>query len=72
MTSYPKPLVAAIGGIAAGLAAAVGSAAFLTTVAMASSTCTQVPGLGPFAGSTCFQDEFAPLMRNGLSSGNAE
>jgi len=72
MTSYQKTLVAAFGGITAGLATAVGSAALMTGVAMASSTCTQVPGLGPFAGSTCFQDEFAPLMRNGLSSGNAE
>ena len=72
MTSFQKTLIAAFGGVAAGLVAAVGSAAFMTAVAVASSTCTQVPGLGPFAGSTCFQDEFAPLMRNGLSSGNAE
>ena len=72
MISYQTTRTAALSGIAAGLAAAVGSAAFMTAVAMASSACAQVPGLGPFPGSTCFQDEFAPLIRNGLSSGNAE
>ena len=62
MTSYQKTvLVTAIG-----ISAALWSLAGFVAPAIASADCAQVPGIGPFLGATCFQDEFAPLMRNGL------
>jgi len=67
MTRYQKTVF----GTAIGISAALWSLAGFVAPAIASSDCAQVPGIGPFPGATCFQDEFAPLMRQGLSGKNS-
>ena len=62
MTHYQKTVLAT----AIGITAAMWSMAGFVAPAIASTNCAQVPGIGPFPGATCFQDEFAPLVRNGL------
>ena len=68
MTHYQKTFVAT----AIGISAALWSMAGFVAPAIASTGCAQVPGIGPFPGATCFQEEFAPLMRSGLSSSHQD
>ena len=62
MTRYQKTVLAT----AIGITAAMWSMAGFVAPAIASTNCAQVPGIGPFPGAACFQDEFAQLVRNGL------
>ena len=62
MTRYQKTVLAT----AIGITAVMWSMAGFVAPAIASTECAQVPGIGPFPGAACFQDEFAPLVRHGL------
>ena len=62
MTRYQKTVLATSIGITAAMWSMVG----IVAAAIASTNCAQAPGIGPFPGASCFQDDFAPLVRNGL------
>ena len=67
MTRYQKTVL----GTAIGISAALWSLAGFVAPAIAGGGCAQVPGIGPFPGASCFQDDFAPLVRIGLSGENS-
>ena len=66
MTRYQKTVL----GTAIGISAALWSLAGFVAPAIAGG-CAQVPGIGPFPGASCFQDDFAPLVRRGLTGENS-
>ena len=67
MARYQKTVL----GTAIGISAALCCLAGFVVPAIAGGGCAQAPGIGPFAGASCFQDEFAPLVRRGLAGENS-